>query len=70
MFLLVTWVGLPRAPRLSDGRVGSQGWVLISVVGECPSERKVSRSLGLEWEGGSFCGSPGGVGVEKTGLEI
>ena len=31
-----------------------RGWlprVLIRVVGGCPSEGKVSRSLGLEWEG-------------------
>ena len=52
MFLLVTWMGLPGAPRPSDGGVGSQGWILIRVVGGCPSEGKVSRSLGLEWEGG------------------
>ena len=41
-----------------------------NVAGGCPNEGKVYRSLGLEWEGGSFCGSPGGIGVEKRGLEI
>lgn len=69
VFLHVTWVG-----RLGSEALRWRAWLLRmgfdNVVGGCPNEGKVYRSLGLEWEGGSFCGSPGGIGVEKRGLEI
>ena len=70
-------LGVPT--RYLGGTGGSEAlrwraWPLrmsfVNVVGGCPNEGKVYRSLGLEWEGGSFCGSPGSIGVEKRGLEI